>query len=308
MEGRRLVTTRNSTKRQIEKLGSMYFQDLVLRSFFQISNRNKSRYVIHDLINDLTQSAAGEKCFRVEGDKPLKTSSRARYSSYIGSRYNGLKMFDTFYEAEHLRTFLPFMLPKDGDCFLTNNVLIDLLPRLRRLTVFSLEGYYISELPNSIGANLWYLDIADANSIEGMPFGIGELTDLQFCCRPRCWISNKRAEELSDLKGQISISRLENLVNAQDALEARLFDKSSLDDLEIKWNADLKDNLRKARVEKEVLSLLQPHKKLKKLSIKFYGGLTFPTRIGDPSFKNLICLNFGYCKNCASFPSVEYHF
>ncbi|XWS65479.1 hypothetical protein CRYUN_Cryun05aG0116400 [Craigia yunnanensis] len=352
-----LLQQANNTKRQLEKLGSMYFQDLVSRSFFQISSRNKSRFVMHDLINDLAQSAAGEICFRVEGDKPLKISSRARYSSYIGSRYNGLKKFDTFYEAEHLRTFLPFMLPKDGDCFLTNNVLIDLLPRLRCLRVLSLEGYYISELPNYIGdlrhirylnfsytkikslpdsictlfnlqtlllrgcdrlrqlplnlrflTNLRHLDISDANSIEGMPLGIGELIDLQalsnFVVGQGVGYQIRELKNLSDLKGQLSISGLENLVNAQDALEARLFDKSSLDDLEMKWSADLKDNLGKAGIQKEVLSLLQPHKKLEKLSIKCYGGLTFPTWIGDPSFKNLIFLNFEYCLKCTSFPSI----
>lgn len=352
-----LQQSNSTTKRQIEKLGSMYFQDLVSRSFFQVSNRNRSWFVIHDLINDLARSVAGEICFRVEGDKPSKISSRARYSSYIGSRFNGVGTFDAFYEAEHLRTFLPFMLPKDGDCFLTNNVLIDLLPRLRRLRVLSLEGYYISELPDSIGdlrhirylnfsytkikclpdsicslfnlqtlllrgcdrlkqlpsnlrflTNLRYLDISGANSIQGMPFGIDELTDLQtlsdFVVGQGVGYQIKELKNLSNLKGRLSISGLDNLVDVQDALEARLFDKPSLDDLEMKWIPDLKDNLGNAGVEKEVLSLLQPHKKLKKLSIKCYGGLTFPTWIGDPSFKKLTFLNFEHCRKCASFPSV----
>ncbi|EOY19751.1 NB-ARC domain-containing disease resistance-like protein [Theobroma cacao] len=114
----------------------------------------------------------------------------------------------------------------------------------------------------------------------------------------------RELNNLSNLKGQLSLSRLENLVNAQDALEARLFDKSNLDDLEMKWSADLKDDLRKEGVEKEVLSLLQPHKKLKKLIIKYYGGLAFPTWVGDPSFKNLIFLNFEGCQKCTSLPSI----
>ncbi|EOY19747.1 NB-ARC domain-containing disease resistance-like protein [Theobroma cacao] len=69
-----------------------------------------------------------------------------------------------------------------------------------------------------------------------------------------------------------SLLQLQNLVNSQDALDARLFDKSGLDDLEMKWSANLKDDLRKKEAEKKVLSLLQPHKKLKKLTIKYYGG------------------------------------
>ncbi|WRX12796.1 hypothetical protein QQP08_005283 [Theobroma cacao] len=278
---------------------------------------------MHDLINDLAQSVVGEICFRVKGDKQI--SRCCLYSSYIGNRYNGHKMFETLYEAEQLRTFLVFMLP-----ILTNNVLLDLLPKLRHLKVLSLERYYIVEIPNSVGdlrhicylnfsytkikslpesictlfklqtlllrgcdhlkqlpsnlrflSNLQGVDIIDTNSIKGMPFGIGELIDLQALT--------------NFVVGQgvgYQIRELENLVNAQDALEARLFDKSNLDDLEMKWSADLKDDLRKEGVEKEVLSLLQPHKKLKKLIIKYYGGLAFPTWVGDPSFKNLIFLNF----------------
>ncbi|XVF24475.1 hypothetical protein REPUB_Repub13aG0131300 [Reevesia pubescens] len=347
-----------NTQRQTEKLGSMYFQDLVSRSFFQMSSRNKSRFVMHDLINDLARLVAGERCFRVEDDKQLKISSRARYSSYIANRSDGLKKFDTFYEAEHLRTFLPFMLPKDGEyCFLTSNVLFDLLPKLRRLRVLSLKGYYITELPNSVGdlrhirylnfsytkikslpdsictlfnlqtlllrgcdrlkqlpsnlsflTSLRHLDITDANSIEGMPIGVGQLIDLQalsnFVVGQGVGYQIRELKNLSDLKGKLSISGLQNLVNAQDALEARLFDKSSLDDLEMKWSADSKDNFGKEGEEKEVLSLLQPHKKLKKLSIEYYGGLTFPTWVGDPSFKNLIFLSFEYCRNCTSLPSL----
>ncbi|XP_022743423.1 putative disease resistance RPP13-like protein 1 [Durio zibethinus] len=175
-----LLQQANGTKRQIEKLGSMYFQDLVSRSFFQISSRNKSRFVMHDLINDLARLAAGEICFRAEDDKQLKISSRARYSSYIGNRYNGLKMFDMFYEAKHLRTFLPFMLLKDGDCFLTNNVLIDLLPKLRCLRALSLEGFHISELPNSIGdlRHIRYLNFS-YTKIKSLPDSICTLFNLQ---------------------------------------------------------------------------------------------------------------------------------
>ncbi|KAB2083854.1 hypothetical protein ES319_A05G295400v1 [Gossypium barbadense] len=345
----------NTKRLQIEKLGSMYFQDLVSRSFFQRSSRNKSQFMMHDLINDLARSVAGDICFRLEGDE--KISSCARYSSFIGSRYNGFKRFHTFGDAEHLRTFMSFMLPNDGDCYLSNSVLIDLLPRLRCLRVLSLEGYYITKLPDSIGdlthirylnfsytkikslpesictlfnlqtlllrgcdrlkhlgsdlrllANLQRLDITDANSIEGMPFGIGELIDIQsvsnFVIGQGVGYQIRELKNLSDLKGQLSISGLEHLVNAQDATEAMLFSKFSLDDLELKWTADVKGDLQNAGVEKEVLSLLQSHKKLKKLSIKCYGGQTFPNWIGDCSLKNLMFLEFEHCHKCISLPAL----
>ncbi|TYJ36371.1 hypothetical protein E1A91_A05G302900v1 [Gossypium mustelinum] len=297
----------------------------------------------------------GSICFRLKGDE--KILSCARYSYFIGSRYNGFKRFHTFGDAEHLRTFMSFMLPNEGDCYLSNSVLIDLLPRLRCLRVLSLEGYYITKLPDSIGdlthirylnfsytkikslpesictlfnlqtlllrgcdrlkhlgsdlrllANLQRLDITDANSIEGMPFGIGELIDLQsvsnFVLGQGVGYQIRELKNLSDLKGQLSISGLEHLVNAQDATEAMLFSKFSLDDLELKWTADVKGDLQNAGVEKEVLSLLQSHKKLKKLSIKCYGGQTFPNWIGDCSLKNLMFLEFEHCHKCISLPAL----
>ncbi|MBA0659892.1 hypothetical protein Goklo_011983 [Gossypium klotzschianum] len=345
----------NTKRLQIEKLGSMYFQDLVSRSFFQRSSRNKSQFMMHDLINDLARSVAGDICFRLEGDE--KILSCAQYSSFVGSRYNGFKRFHTFGDAEHLRTFMSFMFPNDGDCYLSNSVLIDLLPRLRRLRVLSLEGYYLTKLPDSIGdlthirylnfsytkikslpesictlfnlqtlllrgcdrlkhlpsdlrllANLQHLDITDANSIERMPFGIGELIGLQslsnFVIGQGVGYQIRELKNLSYLKGQLSISGLEHLVNAQDATEAMLFSKFSLDDLELKWSADVKGDLQNAGVEKEVLSLLQPHKKLKKLSIKCYGGQTFPTWVGDCSLKNLMFLEFEHCHKCTSLPAL----
>ncbi|PPS09172.1 hypothetical protein GOBAR_AA11474 [Gossypium barbadense] len=359
----------NTKRLQIEKLGSMYFQDLVSRSFFQRSSRNKSQFMMHDLINDLARSVAGDICFRLEGDE--KISSCARYSSFIGSRYNGFKRFHTFGDAEHLRTFMSFMLPNDGDCYLSNSVLIDLLPRLRCLRVLSLEGYYITKLPDSIGdlthirylnfsytkikslpesictlfnlqtlllrgcdrlkhlgsdlrllANLQRLDITDANSIEGMPFGIGELIDIQsvsnFVIGQGVGYQIRELKNLSDLKGQLSISGLEHLVNAQDATEAMLFSKFSLDDLELKWTADVKGDLQNAGVEKEVLSLLQSHKKLKKLSINLniatsvislpaLGQLPFlkALYVKGMDYVNKIGVEF-YGENCSNaFPALE---
>ncbi|XP_052876709.1 putative disease resistance RPP13-like protein 1 [Gossypium arboreum] len=56
-------------KRCIHDLGHKYFKDLVSRSLLQVSINNKSRFVMHDLINDLAQSAAGEVCFKIEGSQ-----------------------------------------------------------------------------------------------------------------------------------------------------------------------------------------------------------------------------------------------
>jgi hypothetical protein len=53
--------------KQMEDLGSKYFRDLLSRSFFQQSSTKKSRFVMHDLINDLAKWVAGDICFQNGG-------------------------------------------------------------------------------------------------------------------------------------------------------------------------------------------------------------------------------------------------
>ncbi|XP_071719165.1 putative disease resistance RPP13-like protein 1 [Rutidosis leptorrhynchoides] len=47
----------------MESLGRQYFEDLLSRSFFQHSTKNESEYIMHDLMNDLAISVAGEFFF-----------------------------------------------------------------------------------------------------------------------------------------------------------------------------------------------------------------------------------------------------
>ncbi|WRX28994.1 NB-ARC - like 10 [Theobroma cacao] len=317
-----------SPKTEIDDLGRQYFRDLVSRSFFQTSTRNKSRFVMHDLVNDLAQSVAGDICSKLEDDKQMRFSKRTRHSSYISGRYDGMKKFEAFDQMKHLRTFLSLLglsWTREVDCYLSNNILTDLLPKLRYLRVLSLKGYWNIELPNlfqelrhlrhidfsyskikslpdsictlynletlllhgcynleNLPSNLQFLvnlsvlDITCAISMNKMPFGIGTLTNLRrlsdFVLGKGDGHQIQEMKNLLNLKGKLCISGLENVVKAQDAWEAKLIDKSSLDTLELKWNTEF-DNNRNKEVEEEVLNLLEPHKKLEKLFIQNYGGI-----------------------------------
>ncbi|KAL7203592.1 hypothetical protein ACSBR2_016790 [Camellia fascicularis] len=54
-------------KKQMEDVGSDYFRELLSRSFFQPSSTGKrSKFVMHDLINDLAQAVARDTCFRLD--------------------------------------------------------------------------------------------------------------------------------------------------------------------------------------------------------------------------------------------------
>ncbi|TYH21174.1 hypothetical protein ES288_A04G021900v1 [Gossypium darwinii] len=139
----------SKAKIQDKGLGNQYFQDLVSRSFFQISSKDKSRFVMHDLMNDLAQLVAGEICCRLEGEKQQKFSHRSRHSAYVSDdRYHIVKKLEAFYQMTSLRTFLPLMALRYDEFFLSNVVLDDLLPRLSYLRVLSLRGYKIHDLPD----------------------------------------------------------------------------------------------------------------------------------------------------------------
>jgi hypothetical protein len=115
MDNKRFSLARRSEKQTID-LGSEYFCNLLSRSFFQQSSVRKSRFVMHDLINDLAQWVAGDICFRMEdrlkGINEGKISKKVRHSSYLDRNYDdATKKFGVFSKHTSLRTFLPLMLP-----------------------------------------------------------------------------------------------------------------------------------------------------------------------------------------------------
>ncbi|KAL2514564.1 putative disease resistance RPP13-like protein 1 [Forsythia ovata] len=65
-------------KQSQEELGDDYFDELLTRSFFQKSSANTSRFVMHDLINDLAICVSGYKCLRL--DDMLKDNLRHKIS------------------------------------------------------------------------------------------------------------------------------------------------------------------------------------------------------------------------------------
>ncbi|KAG8492193.1 hypothetical protein CXB51_009606 [Gossypium anomalum] len=191
-------------KSQAKGLGNQYFQDLVSRSFFQISSKDKSCFVMHDLMNDLAQLVAGEICCKLEEAKQPKFSHRSRYSSYVfNGQCHSVKKFGAFYGMTFLRTFLPLIPPHIHMAFgLTNVVLDDLLPRLRYLRVLSLCGYVIYDLPDFFEnlKHLRYLNLS-RTPITCLPDSLCTLYNLETLLLRNC-------SELNNLP-----SKIENLVN-----------------------------------------------------------------------------------------------
>ncbi|CAL8114205.1 unnamed protein product [Prunus armeniaca] len=106
-----LIQQPPEANRQMEDLGHDYFQELLCRSLFQKASENNSRYVMHDLVTDLAQWAAGNTCFRLEDKKGDNLQSVCfRHSSFMIGEFDGVQKFEAFREVKRLRTFLPLWL------------------------------------------------------------------------------------------------------------------------------------------------------------------------------------------------------
>ncbi|KDO46206.1 hypothetical protein CISIN_1g046587mg, partial [Citrus sinensis] len=156
--------------------------------------------------------------------------------------------------------------------------------------------------------NLRHLDIRGAKLLKEMPFGMKELKNLQTLSN---FIVGKgeTASGLEDLKclnflcDELCMSGLENVNNPQNAREATVCEKHNLEALTLDWGSQF-DNSRDGVVEEHVLEILQPHKCIKKVAIRNYGGARFPHWIGDPSFSKMKVLKLENCHNCVSLPSL----
>ncbi|GMP43412.1 hypothetical protein CsSME_00012780 [Camellia sinensis var. sinensis] len=196
-------------EKQMEDIGGEYFRALLSRSFFQPSSTDKSsKFVMHDLINDLAQVVARDTCFRLEDrlnyQEQCKNIKKARHSSYMQEDHEGMKKFEIFGKATYLRTFLPFSLESSLksylDCHLASNVPRNLLLKLRRLRVLNMSRYCITEVPNSVGdlKHLRYLNLSHT-SIEELPESLGSLYNLQILMLRGCRKLKKLPTDLGNL-------------------------------------------------------------------------------------------------------------
>ncbi|KAL5802106.1 hypothetical protein ACOSQ4_030411 [Xanthoceras sorbifolium] len=210
-----LIQSSNDNK-QPEDLGGEYFRDLLSRSFFQRSISSNTKFIMHDLVNDLAQSVSGDIYFRLESSLKVNEQSkrfkRSRHSSYTCGMYAAKDKFDALNEAELMRTFLPIF----SECmhgwdpehiYITSYVVLDLLPRLEKLRVLSLRKYYITELPNSLGdlRHLRYLNLS-GTMITSLPKSTSLLFNLQTLILRDC----RRLKKLpSDMMNLINLRHLD---------------------------------------------------------------------------------------------------
>ncbi|GLT95147.1 hypothetical protein SLE2022_128450 [Rubroshorea leprosula] len=182
----------------MEDVGYQCFHDLLSRAFFEQSNRDKSRFVIHDLIHDLAQYVAGEILYKLDhmwkGEMLEMSFERVRHCSFYQRICDKFDRFHVLDKLKSLRTFLP-LYPFDHhiDCYISNSVLHNFLPKLTNLRVLSLSGYCIMKLPESVGdlKQLRYINLSHTE-IQSIPRSVGFLVYLQSLilhnCKKLAWL------------------------------------------------------------------------------------------------------------------------
>ncbi|XP_070680540.1 putative disease resistance RPP13-like protein 1 [Malus domestica] len=217
------------------------------------------------------------------------------------SRYKNITQIpDTIGKHLHIRyidlSYTAIIRLPDTVCTLYN---------LQTLLLFGCSS--LVELPADMRKliNLRHLDIG-GTCVKEMPVQMGRLKSLRTLT---AFVLGKSSGsggigelgQLSHLRGKFSILNLQNVVNPIDALGANLKDKKDLNEVELAWGReDANDSI----TERHVLESLQPSVNLVKLTIRFYGGTSFPDWLGDFSFSNIQVMRLSDCSTCLWLPPV----
>ncbi|TQD73939.1 hypothetical protein C1H46_040509 [Malus baccata] len=183
----------------------------------------------------------------------------------------------------------------------------------RICTLYNLQTLLLShcssliELPADMQKliNLRHVDISGTN-IKDMPLRMGRLKSLRklttFVVGKSTGSSIRELGELPYIEGKLSILKLQDGVDAEDALQANLKDKKGLKELTLGWRDDARI-CKEYHNDKDVLDKLQPPINLEKLTIKFYVRNRFPSWLGDSSFSHVQFMRLSQC-SCLSLPSL----
>ncbi|CAL2278280.1 unnamed protein product [Prunus armeniaca] len=306
----------NEGSKRPEDIGEEYFSEFLWISFLQEVWLHDSgeiiKYKMNDIIHDLARYVAGKEYVVLEQGRPQNwPPTEIRHASVVYQYGARIKIPETLYEAEHLRTLL---LIGDSGSLQNGDKMYSSFEYLR---VLDLNNCDLVDLPNSLGD---LICLRSLHQLQTLPlFVSGKLPKGS---EPYVWLRTRNSGILGmlrglNLHGELNINRLENIGYATPADEGQLFMKKNLESLGLYWGfiPGFKDSFAKppnapaevgvagphiALQAKQLIRCLQPHENLKNLVINGYPGTKFP----DWALPNLVAADFTNCRSCEHLPAV----
>ncbi|GAU37606.1 hypothetical protein TSUD_365270 [Trifolium subterraneum] len=193
----------------VEDVGEQYFNDLFSRSFFQQSRKYAMCFIMHDLLNDLAKYVCGDVCFTLQDEQSNNILKTTRHFSFLENANKSLERFETFNNANRLRTYLPLCLTPHAIpwnlpmpstlmeeliskfnlcrvmsliCCSLDNGLPDTIGNLKYLRYLDLSGTNIKRLPDSVCSlyTLQTLKSRYCRCLEELPLNLHKLTNLRY--------------------------------------------------------------------------------------------------------------------------------
>ncbi|XP_008219398.1 PREDICTED: putative disease resistance protein RGA3 [Prunus mume] len=163
--------------------GQQYFDNLVMRSFFQdfVKNVNDDdiiRCKMHDIVHDFVQFLTKNECFIMEvvesgKEKNMVVDNKVRHLNLM-STYNDSFPVSIYNNCKGLRTLVistSKLLPLPSDSF----------SKLKSIRTLKFNKNSIKEVPESIGGlvHLRYLDLSFNRELKELPDSVGNLFNLE---------------------------------------------------------------------------------------------------------------------------------
>ncbi|KAG8099832.1 hypothetical protein GUJ93_ZPchr0013g34574 [Zizania palustris] len=173
------------------------------------------------------------------------------------------------------------------------------------LQVLGLRGCTLDKLPGNMNSliNLRLLH-ASSDTIAKIN-GIGKLTKLQELRKYHVKAEDghriSELRDMNDLRGSLSISKLEMVTNPSEAVEANIVGKKYLTTLELRWYPNVRED-RPLDLAMKILEGLSPPTYLQELTLFSYSGFAFPEWLGQ--LKHVRTVEISSCKNLKVLPPL----